>query len=56
MGLFDARRNVGVSLVVTVYSTLGIVSLFPPTSWDLGPSQDLFGDNRALNMFNLRKK
>ena len=33
---------------------LGIVFhiVFPPSSWDLGPSQYLFGDNSAFNQFN----
>ena len=32
---------------------LGKVSTnLPPTSWDLGPHQYLFGDNSALNKFN----
>ena len=42
-----AHLNAGVILCSVRYSLP-----LTPTSWDLGPRQDLFGDNSLLNKFN----
>ena len=35
-------------------AALGYSLPLSPTSWDLGPHQNLFGDNSALNRLNQR--
>ena len=47
MPLTVVHLNAGVILVVTMYSY--VLSPSSPASWDLSFSQDLFGDNTALN-------
>ena len=54
MVLIAAHLDAGVILAVTVQRW--VQSPSPPTSWDLGPRQYLFGDNSALDKFNQTKR